>query len=712
MTHRPDGSLIDRRELRTLHRGTQPMGNQPALDGIRAVSVAIVILYHAGLGFIHGGFFGVEVFFVVSGYLITTLLIDERIARGGVSLRGFWIRRARRLLPALFVMLVAVSLWAAFTAPEHVPQLRHDLLPAVFYVSNWAQIFGSVPYFSPAVPLLRHLWSLAVEEQWYLLWPLLFVGLHRWLRHNRRAMAWVLGVAAVAAMCWSAWLTRSGEIMMSVVGRDVDRYNFLYLNTIGRASGLLAGAAAAMVWRPWGRAPLVRGSNPDTARAVARDAVGLLAMAGIVAVAVTRDAAILASPSLYRIWMPVVTLCSLVAVCVAVDPRSQLMRGLFGWRGLVALGQRSYGLYLWHWPVFVFAGVRGHPARLVPALMVAGGLAELSLRLVEAPIRRGALGRWWRAAGDRDPQRRTIVAAGVGAIAALVVGGVAVALVRVDTVDVAVGQTQVQFDPAAAGLTSVPAPTTSNGADASTAASTPSSAASTAPASTTPVELPRRLVVVGDSEAHSLYRNLPNGLEGTFTVTDGSIDGCSIHSDGQVVTARKGFRRSFANCAGWDKTWASAAGKAKAQVALVVIGAWEVFDVTVNGQRIAFGTPEADQRFLTDLQQGIDALAAVGTKAALLEIACMRPQDVKGAGVPALPERGDDARVAHLNDLRRQAAAANPGQATFVAGPTQWCNDPAIASSLAYRWDGVHVYQPGANLIFETITVPLLAIPL
>ena len=284
MTPTPDGSLIDRRELRTLHRGTQPMGNQPALDGIRAVSVAIVILYHAGLGFIHGGFFGVEVFFVVSGYLITTLLIDERTARGAVSLRGFWIRRARRLLPALFVMLVAVSLWAAFTAPEHVPQLRHDLLPAVFYVSNWAQIFGSVPYFSPAVPLLRHLWSLAVEEQWYLLWPLLFVGLHRWLRHNRRTMAWVLGVAAVAAMCWSAWLTRSGEIMMSVVGRDVDRYNFLYLNTIGRASGLLAGAAAAMVWRPWGRAPLVRGSNPDTARAVARDVVGLLAMAGIVAV--------------------------------------------------------------------------------------------------------------------------------------------------------------------------------------------------------------------------------------------------------------------------------------------------------------------------------------------------------------------------------------------------------------------------------------------
>jgi hypothetical protein len=147
-------------------------------------------------------------------------------------------------------------------------------------------------------------------------------------------------------------------------------------------------------------------------------------------------------------------------------------------------------------------------------------------------------------------------------------------------------------------------------------------------------------------------------------------------------------------------------------VALVVIGAWDVFDVEVDGQLVQFGTPAGDERFLQGVQRGIDALRAVGVHAALLEVPCMRPQDVEGAGVPALPERGDDTRVAHLNDLLRKAAAANPGAATFVAGPTAWCDDPVIASSLAYRWDGVHVYDDGAKLEFEAITSPLLQIPL
>ena len=125
---------------------------------------------------------------------------------------------------------------------------------------------------------------------------------------------------------------------------------------------------------------------------------------------------------------------------------------------------------------------------------------------------------------------------------------------------------------------------------------------------------------------------------------------------------------------------------------------------------VKFNTPDGDAYYLAHLQTGIDALKAAGAHVALLEVACMRPQDVKGAGVPALPERADDARTGHVNVLLKRAAAADPQHVTFVAGPTQWCNDPAISTNLGYRWDGVHVYKPGANLIYETIAQSLLNI--
>jgi hypothetical protein len=143
----------------------------------------------------------------------------------------------------------------------------------------------------------------------------------------------------------------------------------------------------------------------------------------------------------------------------------------------------------------------------------------------------------------------------------------------------------------------------------------------------------------------------------------------------------------------------------------VVLGAWDVFDVEQDGQTLAFATSANDKRFLVGVRNGVDALAAQGAHVALLEIACMRPQDVEGAGVPALPERGDDQRVAHLNDLLRQVAAADPERVTFVEGPDAWCADEAIAADLGYRWDGVHMYKPGAKLTYETIAPALLDIP-
>ena len=214
------------------------MGYEPSLDGIRAFSVIAVMLYHADIAWLPGGFLGVEVFFVVSGFLITSLLIEERESTRSIDLKQFWIRRARRLLPALVVMLSATAVYVAFFAKDSAPDFRRDVLPSLGYFSNWWQIYAvDTPYFAASsLPVLRHLWSLAVEEQWYLIWPLLFTVVFgaKWMRPR---------------ISGALLITCSAAIMFATALRFVQdnetRTNFLYLSTITRSSGLLLGAAVA-----------------------------------------------------------------------------------------------------------------------------------------------------------------------------------------------------------------------------------------------------------------------------------------------------------------------------------------------------------------------------------------------------------------------------------------------------------------------------------
>ena len=193
------------------------MGYQPPLDGLRAISVVAVMLYHGGFGWLHGGFLGVEVFFVISGYLITVLLIEERRGSGTVALGAFWMRRARRLLPALVAMLVVIAAWVAvFGSPAQQWQMRRDLPWALGYAANWGQIVGGTAYFEPVdPPVLRHLWSLAVEEQWYVVWPLAFLLLVRSVRERHRRAAVLATVAVLAgALMWWVGATRPGRSML------------------------------------------------------------------------------------------------------------------------------------------------------------------------------------------------------------------------------------------------------------------------------------------------------------------------------------------------------------------------------------------------------------------------------------------------------------------------------------------------------------------
>lgn len=657
------------------------MGYQPALDGLRALSVIAVILYHAGIHWIPGGFIGVEVFFVVSGFLITSLMIDEQHVSGKVSLKQFWIRRARRLLPALFTMLIVSLVTVTFFAKDSAPDFRQDVLPALSYFSNWWQIyFVDTPYFAAnSLPMLRHLWSLAVEEQWYVLWPIAFA----FVLGNKRIPRWIsavaIGLSAVAVMVGTA---------LAFIADNETRINFLYLSTITRSSGLLLGAALACVWRPWKKA-VVRFAN---VRSVFADVLALSALATLGYIAAFVH---VADERLYMGGLAASTVASAVIIAVVVRSGKSLVKRVLSVPLLVEIGRRSYGLYLWHWPIFVVTGARLSTTRLAYALTATVIINEFVYQFIETPSRKGAIGIWHRQRRQLSVMRRRLPVALTVVVAALV-GVTSVQLSGIQARDVSIdtGNTDVIF------VVPTTIPTT-----ATTVTNTPVT-------STTLAKLPRRLLIVGDSQAHAIAVNKPSGIEKTFDITDGSIDGCGVYDRGVGIGGTSGkFRRNFANCKGFETKWAKSAISSRADVALVIIGAWEVMDLQINSFLFKVNTVPADTMFKTQLQRGIDALRKQNVAVALLEVACMRPVESKGGPVPPLPQRGDDTRTGHLNALMREVAAPENDGVYFVSGPKEWCSDPKVANSLSYRWDGVHVYKPGAKLILESIAPALLQIP-
>jgi len=684
------------------------MGYQPSLDGLRALSVAVVLLYHAGFSWMSGGFFGVEVFFVVSGFLITSLLLDETARNGSVSLRQFWLRRARRLFPALYAVLVAVAVWAAlWGTAEQQSQLRRDIPWSVFYVNNWGQILGDVPYFAGEPPLLRHLWSLAVEEQWYLVWPLVFVAILR-IRVPRHVLAAGIVGAAFVVFAYMFWMQSRSPAPLGgppAAFDGLDRTNFMYLSTVTRAGGLLLGAGAAFVWRPW---QWTRAADAPAGRVLDPLGGAVVAMLGCAAAV-----AVLTEGYVYQWLLPLVSILSLLAVMVAVHPAAVGFRRMMGWTPLVEVGKRSYGLYLWSWPIFVVVGATdGSVGAFLWAMVLTVVVAEASYRYLETPVRKGVLGRWWN---DRATVTYWPLAGG-----ALLIGALAVFYVSVDQFNRFEGGEDAVFEladarpgaDAAGGAELDPAggaeldPAGDQlGADGGAA---PDASVSAPPSSAAPPVSPSaNLAIVGDSQANALAINLPDGIDEVFpSVVNGSVDGCSVYDSGSVRSSVS-FGNNFAICEGWQDDWADAASGA--DVTLVVVGAWDVFDVVdADGTVYGFDTPAGDQLFVDNLRSGIDAMLAEGSNVALLEVACMRPQDVEGAGVRALPERGDDDRVAHVTALLREAASAYGPEVQVISNASEWCTDETIATDLGYRWDGVHVYTPGADLIYEAAAPDLL----
>ncbi|MDG0793682.1 acyltransferase family protein [Cohnella ginsengisoli] len=349
----------------------------PGLDGLRAIAVIAVIAYHLDFDWASGGLLGVGVFFVLSGYLITDQIVSELHREGCLNLKRFWLRRARRLLPAMLLVMAAVSLYLLLFDRDRLPSLAGDVWSAVTYTSNWYLIFHHVSYFEsfgPPSPF-GHLWSLAVEEQFYLLWPLLLPAAAALLgRRGKTALA-VAAAAAASAVLMAA---------LYVPGADPSR---IYYGTDTRAFGLLIGAALALVW-PSGR---LSAGLPRRYR-LGLDGAGIAALTGILLM--MRDTSEYDS-FLYRGGLVALSLLAAALVAALAHPDSRLGDWL-GCGPMRWIGKRSYGIYLWHYPVIALSEKQVNtdgpePLRIALQLAVSVALAALSYRYVENPVRRRGL---------------------------------------------------------------------------------------------------------------------------------------------------------------------------------------------------------------------------------------------------------------------------------------------------------------------------------
>ncbi len=424
----------------------------PGLDGMRAIAVVAVMLYHANHTWLSGGFLGVEVFFVISGYLITLLLIGEHERTGRVSLGQFWLRRFRRLLPAVLTMMGALAVYMALFNRAPQGRTRGDFLGGIFYSSNWYQIFVGQGYTaSEAFVPLRHLWSLAVEEQFYLIWPLAMVGILR-LGRNRlpRVAMWLFGGSAWLAVIVGI-LYAGGDVATTcapeamngywtLFGRCVSVNETLYLGSFSRAGGLMMGAAFAMVWRPMA---LMRGAARNKPHQL--DVLALVGLAGLAFMVwnITlsgdgRQTGIRFNPWLFRGGFFFTGLFTLMVIAAVTHQRAWMGR-LLGNPLFNYVGTRSYGLYLYHWPIYQIireqAGVPMTVSQWVWAMVLTVPITEASFRYIETPIRQGRLGEWLR--GDRRPRtaaayKRRQRLASFGIVSSALVGFAGVSIAMAD----------------------------------------------------------------------------------------------------------------------------------------------------------------------------------------------------------------------------------------------------------------------------------------
>ncbi len=615
---------------------------EPGLDGLRAVAVLAVLGYHGGVAWLRGGYLGVDVFFVLSGYLITTLLLVEFGRTGRIALAAFWVRRARRLLPALALVFVGIAFYAALVAaPEQLRAIRGDAFASVGYVANWRFVLSDQGYFdqfgdpSP----FRHLWSLAIEEQFYLVWPFLVALVLRW-RPRLGTLQRGFAVAAVASALLMAVMFRSGS--------DPSR---IYYGTDTRAQALLVGAALA-AWMLRAR------TNRTELRPVVWVRAGLVGLVVVVVMVVTvRDSA----TWMYRGGYLLVAVGTAAVIGAAVQTRRNVVRAILSPRVLRGVGKISYGLYLWHWPIYLTltpdrTGIEGTPL-LVVRLALTLLISLVSYRFVELPIRRGTM---------LAERRRAVIAAPAIALVLVIV---------------------FLLVPVARGTTS---------ASVAAERTTPTTSVSTGP-------IPSPILLVGDSVAKTMGDGFDRGATAAGVQFFNRAQlACGLAQRARVLRGDL-WTDTESSCDDWSTQWEGFVAETTPAVAIVLFDVFVVSDLEVDGVALPFGSRASDRYLLDQLDRGVDILRAGGATVVLLTAPYNERRQQVGQQVEWAED--DPTRVDHWNALlgryvrRRSDPEVTRIDINELVSPDGTYSNVLDGQTL--RYDGVHFDPEGGRLVFE-----------
>lgn len=641
-----------------------------ALDGLRAIAISAVLLYHGGAGWALGGLLGVDLFFVLSGFLITSLLLDEHRRNGQIDLRAFWAARARRLLPALGLVLVTVLWILPAFGVRWAERVAADAWSAAFYYSNWRFIFSGQGYTDQAdgpSPLL-HTWSLSIEEQWYLVLPLILLLVLR-LRRSNIVLQLVLSVATICSAALCFLLYAPGNVNRSYFGTD-SRIQALLIGA------LLATLATTEFWRLASTKKMFNVLAP----------VGLIALLWLMAVATPQ------SEWLYRGGFLVVALCAAAAIAGAAsgqDGGSTFYRAL-SIGPLVWLGAISYGVYLWHWPVFLVLDNErmgfGGPGLFLVRVAVTLALATVSFVLVERPVR----SRVWRQWEGRSWKAPPLLAAGIAIVLAALMFPASAAPVSADSL----AGLEKMVKSAKPRATTDPKPNSSSQKREGDVHS---------------------IVLVGDSQAVSLFAAVRDNPGDGLTVLVASRLGCGVVP---FTATAKGvvLQPQAPLCDEWAQQREGEIASAHADLGVLFAGTWEQYDRYVDGKVVGYKTAEWRKLTAEAYRTVLDEMSRHVTHLAIALDHCHKAPDLD-LPVETLYQVGryppvvnDPARISAVNQAIRDAASDFPNVTVLDVG-SRVCprGFTEKVDGVTMRTDGVHWTTEGGQLVWKWMRPKLLA---
>ncbi len=640
------------------------------LDGTRAIAVTAVLLFHGGVPGVSGGLLGVDIFFVLSGFLITGLLCREFVSKDRLSLQGFWARRARRILPPVFLVIIGVAVYAwIFRYSLDLPSIRSDSISTLLFVANWHFILSSQGYFAQAIspsPLL-HMWSLAVEEQYYLIWPLVALFLLR--KKGPRLVAVVAGIGAVASAVEMA--------ILHFVGTSTDR---LYYGTDTRAQALLVGSmlGAIAATRDW-RVVRLGWSNSRPGRGTGL----LLQLACPVALLWAMHAFNGQDTFLYEGGFFLVALATGGLLVCLTSWQNSLLATTLSLKPVVYVGRISYGLYVYHWPLFLainhsHTGLTG-ASLLAVRLASTFAAAVLSFHLIELPVRR------WQ----RVPNKRGLVLACTSCV-------LAASLAVVATIP-----------PAFADVAVTKQPTHISNAEHLALEKDRAFASN-----------PIRFLLLGDSVAFTAAQGLmvdsvPRyGVE----VIDRGILGCNLTSNAELLGGVDwGITPPGVNCGSWPTVWAKEVHIFHPTVVGLLLGRFELADSNLNGKWVSVGDVQWDNVLLGYLRRVVSVLSSSGAKVVIFTFPYIDPPLEQANGDP-WPENMPS-RVNAWNALLRQVADEYPKTTTLIdlnhiLGPDGNYTNVVDGVEVRLPSDGIHVTIAGGEWLQPRILPQVAALGL